>query len=73
MITDKNTSKGINITDFINESARWANIYAAYQRIYINTEVGKKNATQIQKDAAKRTSGTLSISLPACYSVQVKR
>ncbi len=73
LITDKNTSKGINITDFVNKDARWANIYAAYQRIYINTEVGKKNATQIQKDAAKRTSGTLSISLPACYSVQVKR
>lgn len=73
LITDKNTLKGINMTAFNSSSSpAWTNINSAYQRIYINTEVGKKNATQIQKDVAKRVSGTLSISLPSCYKMQVK-
>lgn len=73
LITDKNTLKGINLTSF-DSSARpvWTNLNAAYNLIYLGTEEGKKNATQAQKDTSKRVSGTLSISLPSCYKVQVK-
>ena len=72
LITDKNTTRGINITGWVGDipkTAEWTNIFAGYQTVF------KKNSTNpvvTNPDYEKLQAGTLAVSLPSCYSVQTK-
>lgn len=71
LIADKSTTRGINITGWIEnttKTAEWANIYAYYFGNY-NAKVG---VTGSNPDYNKIRSGTLGVSLPNCYSVKTK-
>ena len=73
LINDQNTSSGVNITSWSGNTttqAAWVNLQAVYQTIFNNGTTNKP--TDAQKEIAKRTSGTLSVSLPACYAVKTK-
>lgn len=72
LLDESANSRALSITDFNNNSANWANIYAAYQRVYNNISNVQPAPTTAQIELAKRTSGTLSIELPNCYSVKNK-
>jgi hypothetical protein len=75
LINDQNTSSGVNITSWNGNqtiTATWVNLHAVYQSIYNNVEANKDKATVEQKELAKRLSGTLSVSLPQCYTVKTK-
>ena len=52
--------------------ATWVNLQAVYQTIYNNIEANKDKLTEEQKTLAKRVSGTISVSLPSCYTVKTK-
>ncbi len=74
LINEQNTN-GVNITSWAGNTttqATWVNLQAAYQAIYNGIEANKDKVTNDQKDLAKRISGTLSVSLPQCYSIKTK-
>ena len=66
----------VTITAFNSTStAQWANVYAAYQLVY-NNQTAKQNSTlpnptADQQSLAKRVSGAIDISLPACYTAML--
>ncbi|RKG32023.1 hypothetical protein D7V21_12865 [Acinetobacter guerrae] len=72
LLTDHNTTRGVNITDFSNAEASWINIHAAYQKVYNNIKDVSPAPTQAQQELAKRIYGTLSIELPSCYTIKQK-
>ena len=72
LLTDNNTTRGVNITDFSNATANWINIHAAYQKVYNGIKDISPAPTQEQIDLAKRVNGTLAIELPSCYSTKQK-
>lgn len=75
LLTDKNTQQGVNITGWVGERAKnaeWANMYAAYQKLYNSNSNNAGKITSEQADLAKRLNGTLDIQLPSCYSVKIK-
>ncbi|QIO05165.1 putative pilus system protein FilF [Acinetobacter shaoyimingii] len=74
LIVDKNTARGINISGWDNNQtkvAQWGNVYASYQSVF-NQENKNAVLSQQQIDLAKRTSGTIEVSLPDCYEVKTK-
>ncbi|NHB59379.1 hypothetical protein G9F32_15380 [Acinetobacter sp. 194] len=74
LIVDKNTTRGINISGWDNNQtkvAQWGNVYASYQSVF-NQENKNAVLSQQQIDLAKRTSGTIEVSLPDCYEVKTK-
>lgn len=75
LINEQNTSSGVNITSWDGDKtipATWVNLQAVYQAIYNNTDTNKDKLTIEQKELAKRQQGTLSVSLPQCYTVKTK-
>ncbi|MDR0236236.1 hypothetical protein [Acinetobacter sp.] len=75
LINDQNTTSGVNITSWNGDTtipATWVNLQAVYQSIYNNVETNKDKVTTDQKELAKRLSGSLSVSLPQCYTVKTK-
>ncbi|MDN5647806.1 MAG: hypothetical protein L0G93_05685 [Acinetobacter sp.] len=75
LINEQNTSSGVNITSWNGDqtiTATWVNLQAVYQSIYNNVEANKEKVTAEQKELAKRLSGTLTVSLPQCYSIKTK-
>ncbi|KAF1019431.1 MAG: hypothetical protein GAK29_03916 [Acinetobacter bereziniae] len=75
LINEQNTTSGVNITSWDGDktiTATWINLQAVYQSIYNNTEANKDKPTTEQKELAKRQQGTLSVSLPQCYTVKTK-
>lgn len=72
LLTDHNTTRGVNITNFSNAEANWINIHAAYQKVYNNIKDISPAPTPAQQDLAKRVNGTLSIDLPSCYTIKQK-
>lgn len=72
LLTDHNTTRGVNITNFSNAEANWINIHAAYQKVYNNIKDISPAPTPVQQDLAKRVNGTLSIDLPSCYTIKQK-
>ena len=75
LINEQNTSSGVNITSWKgNETipATWVNLQAVYQTVFNSVEANKAKLTEEQKTLAKRVSGTISVSLPSCYTVKTK-
>ena len=75
LINEQNTSSGVNITSWSGDTttqATWINLQAVYQTIYNSVEANKAKVTPAQAELAKRTSGTLSVSLPSCYTIKTK-
>lgn len=75
LINEQNTSSGVNITSWSGDTttqATWINLQAVYQTIYNSVEANKDKVTPDQTELAKRVSGTLSVSLPSCYTVKTK-
>lgn len=75
LINDQNITSGVNITSWNGDTtipATWVNLQAVYQSIYNNVETNKDKVTTDQKELAKRLSGSLSVSLPQCYTVKTK-
>jgi len=75
LINEQNTTNGVNITSWNGDTVRpatWLNLQAMYQSIYNQSPANKDNVTQAQANLAKRISGTLSVSLPSCYTVKTK-
>ena len=48
------------------------NLQAVYQTVFNSVEANKAKLTEEQKTLAKRVSGTISVSLPSCYTVKTK-
>lgn len=75
LINEQNLSSGVNITSWNGDTttqATWINLQAVYQTIYNSVEANKDKVTPAQTELAKRVSGTLSVSLPSCYTVKTK-
>lgn len=75
LINEQNTNNGVNITSWDGDKtipATWVNLHAFYQSVYNNIEANKDKATPEQKELAKRLSGTLTVSLPQCYTIKTK-
>lgn len=75
LINEQNLSSGVNITSWNGDTttqATWLNLQAVYQAIYNSVEANKDKVTPAQTELAKRVSGTLSVSLPSCYTVKTK-
>ena len=75
LINEQNTTSGVNITSWSGNTtlpATWVNLHAVYQSIYNNVEANKEKVTPEQKELAKRLSGTLTVSLPQCYTIKTK-
>lgn len=75
LINEQNTTSGVNITSWDGDktiTATWMNLHAFYQSVYNNIEANKDKATPEQKELAKRLSGTLTVSLPQCYTIKTK-
>lgn len=72
LITDKNTSRGINITGWVGnipKTAEWTNIFAGYHTVF---KMNADNPAVTNPDYEKLQTGTLSVSLPSCYSVKTQ-
>lgn len=75
LINEQNTNNGVNITSWDGDktiTATWVNLHAFYQSVYNNIEANKDKTTPEQKELAKRLSGTLTVSLPQCYTIKTK-
>ncbi|OTG79820.1 hypothetical protein [Acinetobacter sp. ANC 4648] len=73
LIVDKSTAHGINITGWNGQyatEAQWGNLQAISQSIF--NSANKDKANQAQLDLAKRSSGTINIELPSCYTLKTK-
>lgn len=75
LINEQNTNIGVNITSWDGDktiTATWVNLHAFYQSVFNNIEANKDKVTPEQKELAKRLSGTLTVSLPQCYTIKTK-
>ncbi|MDN5622468.1 MAG: hypothetical protein L0G96_04980, partial [Acinetobacter sp.] len=75
LINEQNTTSGVNITSWngdVPTTATWLNLQAVYQSMYNIVEANQNKLTNEQKELAKRQKGTLTVSLPQCYTIKTK-
>lgn len=73
LLVNPSVARGINITGWGKgqvTAAEWVNIHSVFQSVFNNANPNK--FSEDEADLAKRQTGTLSVRLPACYTIKQK-